>query len=77
MRTDLELLCHSNAYAVGGFQPLFAGGAVGIAGIHNQCPHQPLCAAQMLASNRYGRRDDLIARENRGRGSAVGSQGQC
>ena len=77
MRTDLELLCHSNAYAVGGFQSLFAGGAVGIAGIHDQRPHQPLCAAQMLASNGYGRRDDLVAREHRGGGSAVWSQCQC
>jgi hypothetical protein len=73
MWTDLELLCHANAHAAGGFQSLFSGGAVSIAGIHNQRPHQPLSSAQMLASNRNRRSHDLIAREYGCRGSAVGS----
>ena len=76
VRTNLALLGHPNAYAVGGFQPLFSGGAVGIAGVDDQRPDLPLPTAQMLAPNRYGRSDDLISREHRGGGSAVGSQGQ-
>ncbi len=55
------------------FSPCFPGGAVGIAGIYDQRPHQPLSTAKMLASNRHRRRDDLIAREYGGRGSAIGN----
>src|SRR4051812_35135581 len=60
MRTELELLCHSDAYAGGGPEPLFSSGAVGIAGVHNQRPYLPLSPAQMLAPNRDRRRDNLI-----------------
>ena len=77
MRTDLELLGHTYAHAVSGFQSLFARGAVGIACVHNQRPHQTLSTAQVLASNGYWRGNNLIARKHGGGGSAVRSQGQC
>ena len=78
-RCGLTWIClgHANAYAVGRFQPLFSCGAVGIAGVHDQRLDLPLSTAQMLASNRDRRSDDLVSREHGGGGSAVGSQGQC
>jgi hypothetical protein len=56
---------------------VFSGGAVGVAGIHDQRPHYALATAKMLAPNRYRSGHDLISREYGRRGSAVGRQGQC
>jgi len=76
MWTDLNLFCHANAYAVGGFKSLLACGTVGISRIYNQRTHQPLSTAEMLAPYRYGRSNDLIAGKHGCGGSAIWSQRQ-
>ena len=42
VRANLNLFGHADANAVGSFQSLLPSGAVGIAGVHNDRPHQPL-----------------------------------